>query len=223
MAKKMFFYLLGLSFLGLLGIVTEAYAQGRQFELRQVPLSIGGATWREAAINSLAANTGIAATRSVINMSNHFPGRFEDNPFPDPTQVNQFALEILADVVVGKNLLWTFGVGSDDGFLLEIEGGTFVDVGETIPTNNPNAAVTDISGNRMFFSGLRSYAESYGVFQFPRPGIYRVRLVYWEWLGPATVDFFAGPGNQLLDLPNAQFQLINGSHPDALKLVPLKK
>jgi hypothetical protein len=220
--KKICIYVLALGFFGLIGIPTETYAQGRQFELRQVPLSSGGATFLEAATNSLAANAGITAARPVINMSNHFAGRFADNPFPDPTQVHQFAVEILADVVVGKNnLLWTFGVGSDDGFLLEIEGGTFLDFDETVPTHG-DGPITDISGNRMFYPGLRSYAESYGVFQFSRPGIYRIRLVFWEWFTYATLDFFAGRGNQLLDLPNAEFQLINGSHPDALKLVPLR-
>jgi hypothetical protein len=222
MVKKICFCFLGLGFFGLIGIPTATYAQGRQFEVRQVPLSVGGATFLEAAINSLAGNTGTTVTRSVINMSNHFPGRFPDNPFPDPTRVEQFAVEILGNVVVGKkNLLWTFGVGSDDGFLLEIEGGTFLGFAETVPISGNGTAITGISGNNMFYPGLRSYAESYGVFQFSKPGVYRIRLVFYNGPTVALLDFFAARGNQLADLPNAEFHLVNDSHPNALQLVPL--
>ncbi|MGE5303539.1 MAG: hypothetical protein ACM3TN_09445 [Alphaproteobacteria bacterium] len=221
MVKKICLCFLGLGFFGLIGIPTATFGQGRQFEVRQVPLSSGGATYLQMALNSLADNTGTTVTSSVINMSNHFPGRFPDNGFPDPTQVENFAVEIRANVVVGKNnLLWTFGVGSDDGFLLEIEGGMFLAFAETVGIGG-DGPITGISGNRMFYPALRWYAESYGVFQFSRPGIYRVRLVYYNGPGTALLDFFAGRGNQLTDLPNAEFYLVNDSHPNALQLVPL--
>jgi hypothetical protein len=82
---------------------------------------------RDCAESNLALSEGTTVTREVINMNDQavYPNRqrFDYDTFPDPSATDTFAVEVTGQIVVGrKDLTTTFGVGSDDAFLLEIEG-----------------------------------------------------------------------------------------------------
>ena len=203
--------LISLFCLTLLTVVSPLYAAGGDFVMRQVNLVPGGEpTWLEAALNSLAADDGgVVATRNVVNMSEGLPGRFGDDAFPDPSDTTGFVVEIQAEIVIGKkDLVTTFNVGSDDGFLLEIEGCEFTAFDEIVPFSGGGAA-TAIAGNTMFYPHGRSFAESYGVCEFDRPGVYSLRLVFFELAGAAILELSSAQGDQLANLPDVDFQLIN--------------
>jgi hypothetical protein len=98
-----------------------------------------------------------------------FPG---DSNFPGvtPGHHKDFATEITGKITIPAAGAYTFGVSSDDGFLLQI--GSFV------------------SG----FSGLRSPGESYATFNFNQPGDYDTNLVFFQHHVHAELELFASPG-----------------------------
>lgn len=72
--------------------------------------------------------------------------------------------------------LWTFAVGSDDGFYLRISGHG-VEFTSEYPTG-------------------RSFAQTLATFNFPEAGNYEVYLVYYENYGGAGLEFSAAEGFQ---------------------------
>jgi hypothetical protein len=170
--------------------------------------------------DQLANQPGLTDTRRVINMTDRTifanPDRFAYDPFLDPARIDLFALEIRGRIVVKpEDLTTTFAVGSDDGFLLEVEGGEFISSAETVPWCC--GYTTTASGNQLYVNGIRAYAESYGVFRFDKPGVYGVRLVYLEWGGDAYVNFSSARGDQLQGLGP---QKVNRANADGARPAP---
>jgi hypothetical protein len=121
-----------------------------------------------------------------------------------------------ADVIVpARKLVWTFGVGSDDGFLLEIEGGSFSAIGE----QGGGYGFTTSLGNKLMYDSERPHAESYGVFTFDGPGKHRIHLVMFDNLGEASLEFFHAPGNRSANFASAPYTLVNGGKKDSLRVL----
>ncbi len=95
-----------------------------------------------------------------------FPGVDGDN----------FVLVVTGTVSVPRAGLWTFAVGSDDGFSCEVSR-----LGEKWMFEN---------------RGARGYGQSTATFHLPEAGAYDVRLVYFENGGGASLDFSVAEGSK---------------------------
>lgn len=192
------------------------------FNVHEVPTAGYPAipTHLDRALDALDGEEGVLYTVPTINFRGGSSNRFIDNSTfrlgPD-----LFALEATGTVnISNKNKIMTFAVGSDDGFRLEIEGGTFIGSSQT--PGGFQGSTTVIDGNVMHYDGLRSPNESYGVFEFDKPGNYEVSLVFFEDFGLENLEFSAAPGDHLGDIPNAPFELVNSESKSALQLLPNK-
>lgn len=101
-------------------------------------------------------------------------------PFPTHTTISQgkdwFVVTAEGAIFVPEAGLWTFAVGSDDGFRLSITGHG-VDFSSEFPNN-------------------RGYGQSLATFSFPVAGVYSVNLLYWENTGGASCELSAAQGWQ---------------------------
>ncbi|MEM7230978.1 MAG: lamin tail domain-containing protein [Planctomycetota bacterium] len=117
-------------------------------------------------------------------------GRYSNNrPFPGTNagdDDNNFVILALGTITVPAAGNWTFGVNSDDGFGLDIEGG-----GESF---------------HMEFPDPRGAADTLGTFDLPSAGRYDVRLVMYERGGGSSVEFFAAQGTHASF--NGNFELV---------------
>ena len=103
-------------------------------------------------------------------------GRFtNDLLFPNHTYAGQdkdnFVLVAEGAINVPAPGLWTFAVGSDDGFRLRISGHGVEFVSE--------------------YTTGRSFDTTLATFNFPVAGIYDLRLIYYEDFGGAGVELSA--------------------------------
>ncbi len=128
-------------------------------------------------------------TSRVINyLDGGNAGRFgNDNPFPGASGVNvgedRFVVEIEGIVRIPGPGVYTFGVNSDDGFSLSIEGTTVA-----------------------FFDDLRGATDTLGTYNFPSAGDYRVQMIYFENGSAASVEFWAAQGSHTTF--NGHFRLV---------------
>ena len=98
----------------------------------------------------------------------------DDAPFPGTTigvNADRFVLEVRGAVFVPSPGQWTFGVNSDDGFLLTV------------------------GGHELSHSGRRGASDTLGVFSFQEAGVYPLYLVSFEDFGGASTELFAAEGN----------------------------
>jgi len=106
-------------------------------------------------------------------------GTFTNNlPFPGLNagdNINYFAVTAETALYVPQAGLWTFCVGSDDGFRLRIAGH-----GATFSTE---------------FAAGRGFGNTLAVFNFPVAGTYALTLSYFENTGGAALEFSAAQGS----------------------------
>ena len=88
---------------------------------------------------------------------------------------NYFAVVVEGSVYIPRAGSWTFSVGSDDGYTLEV--------------------FNDRHSYSSEYSGPRGYGQSPSAFHFPEPGAYNVKLVYFQVTGAATLDFSVAEGD----------------------------
>lgn len=88
---------------------------------------------------------------------------------------NYFAVVVEGSVYIPHAGSWTFSVGSDDGYTLEV--------------------FNDRHSYSSEYSGPRGYGQSPSAFHFPEPGAYNVKLVYFQVTGAATLDFSVAEGD----------------------------
>ncbi len=119
----------------------------------------------------------IVGTADTIDFhANSASGSFlNDVLFPGHTSPGEdrdrFVLTADGSINVPSAGLWTFCVGSDDGFRLRITGHGVEFVSE--------------------YAGGRSFGTTLATFNFPQPGIYDLHLIYYENGGGASVEFSA--------------------------------
>jgi hypothetical protein len=101
-------------------------------------------------------------------------------------------------IPVGQGGIYTFGVNSDDGFTLQIQGKTF---------NTPaGQAGTNTAGGILNFHDGRGANDSLGQV-FLEEGDHNIQLVNWEGGGGAAVELFAAKGPHT-SFNNTDFRLV---------------
>jgi hypothetical protein len=146
-----------------------------------------------------------ALTRTTANVINYLntgeTGHFDsDTSFPGMTiddDSDHFVMQATAAVLIPAAGAWSFGVNSDDGFLLRIGNG---------------ATVFESS-----FGDLRGAEDTIAVFQFDKAGVYPLELIAFENLGGASVEFFAAQGTH--NTFGAEFDLVGDTANGGLALV----
>lgn len=118
-------------------------------------------------------------------------GLFGNNhPFPGESEgVNDqnFALRAVGRLVVDAPGTYTFGFHTDDGARLRIDGGSGF---TTVIERNYTGAAT----------------QNLNQFTFASAGLYPFETLYFENVGHATFELFAGPGTLSFDAP--EFRLV---------------
>jgi len=130
---------------------------------------------------SAATTYPLVEQRGVINMhANGGAGNFlNDEPFPNHAAIgidkNWFVVVAETAIYIPAAGLWSFGVGSDDGFRLSISG-----QGQTFGTD---------------FPGTRAFNTTVGSFNFATAGYYTLRLIFFENTGGATLELSCAQGS----------------------------
>jgi hypothetical protein len=121
----------------------------------------------------------------------------KNKPFPHTHGFDRknFALETTAWLDVPTAGAWTFGVASDDGFSMTIDGQTF---GHT---------------------GRRAARTTFDTIDFPTAGDYPIELTYFQRLQAAELEVFAAPGTHTRMGRRQGFHLINANAFEALQVV----
>jgi hypothetical protein len=141
----------------------------------------GNVTDLPTTIASIDSATGTRRTyqRGVINIFDsdqhgHFLNDGSFQVVTDGTKalgsVENMALIARAGVVIPTAGAYTFGVNSDDGFELSIDGKTIAE-----------------------FNAGRGAGDTFGSVVLG-PGVHDLRLLYWEGGGGSSVELFGGPG-----------------------------
>ncbi len=107
---------------------------------------------------------------------------------------DHFVITVEGDVFIPESGQWTFAVGSDDGFSLELSR-----LGRTWSSE---------------VSWARGYEATTGTFALPAAGVYHVRLVYFENGGAASLDFSVAKGS--VDFDPAVFRLVGSAESGVL-------
>ncbi len=138
-----------------------------------------------AAAEDVIANPSRQAsvTTEIADVLNYFntgsEGHYDGNaPFPGISNggdVNDFVIEATASVIIPSAGMWSLGVNSDDGFLLELTAGA-----NTFSSSYPNP---------------RGPGDTIQAFNIPQAGSYDLRLVFFERGGGAELELFAAKGN----------------------------
>ncbi|MHC4735243.1 MAG: chitobiase/beta-hexosaminidase C-terminal domain-containing protein [Planctomycetota bacterium] len=143
--------------------------------------TVDSLTAAEAVLSDPSSQTEVVTeTASVINYFNtgnegHY---VNNNPFPGTTidtDVQDFVVLVTGMVLIPDAYEWTFGVNSDDGFGLELTNG--IDV---FTSSYPNP---------------RGPGDTLAVFNITQPGMYDLRLVFYERGGGSELELFAARGN----------------------------
>ncbi len=143
-------------------------------------------------INDPNLQIGISSeTTNVINyMDNQEDGHFTDNsPFPGQTaseDANNFVLHATADIVIPETGAWTFGINSDDGAQLRIDGKDVIVDNTTHGAQDTFASVNLSAGGHL------------------------VELIFFELNGGAEVELFAAKG-QYSSFQSSRFRLVGDS------------
>ena len=151
-----------------------------------------------------SVDTEMAFTINYINTGGE--GHYGNNrTFPGMTigsDVNNFAVEATARIVIPTAGQWTFGVNSDDGFRLTVSNAT--------------------ASFMVEFDGTRGPGDSFDTFDVPVAGAYDLRLVFFEAGGGAGVELFASPGSHSAFVAQS-FRLIGDSAGGGLATVGLSQ
>lgn len=145
----------------------------------------------------IAAASTTTSTYDLINFkkASDPAGKFAGAvPFPGipSNNVQNFAVEATANVLIPAPGNYTFGVSSDDGFSLTV--GSF----------------------HSSYPGQRKAEETYATFNFTKAGSYPVDLVYFQHLVAAELEFFAAPGKY--SSFNTSFRLVGDTSNGGLAL-----
>jgi hypothetical protein len=141
------------------------------------------------------------AHRNELRFANGFDRGFgpfgQNNPFPSTKGFDHknFALETSAWLAIPTAGDWTFGIASDDGFSMTVNGQTFQ------------------------HTSRRAARTTLQVVDFPTAGDYPMQLTYFQHLQGSELEAFAAPGTHTRMGPRQGFHLINAVAFEALKVV----
>jgi hypothetical protein len=145
----------------------------------------------------------LRVTDDVINYLNTGDvGNFgSDDPFPGTTigvDADRIVVYATASVDIPAAGAWTFGVNSDDGFILRMGNG-----GESFETS---------------YDGPRGAADTLERFYFSEAGVYQLELGFFENGGGSSLELFAAQG-EFWDFASGGFQLVGDTANGGLGLV----
>ena len=162
---------------GATGVGYESAVAGFAVNNYVASVSVCSLPAADAVISDVAQQLAVySENTAVLNYFNTGgPGHYDgDTTFPGLT-INQdqenFVTEATATITIPAPGNWTFGVSSDDGFRLEIDGFT------------------------MSYPDPRGPDDTLQTFNFPAAGDYALRLVFYECGGGSEVELFAAPGS----------------------------
>ncbi|MDI9382948.1 MAG: lamin tail domain-containing protein [Verrucomicrobiota bacterium] len=171
------------------GIGYESAVPGFGFRLYQANIVVSSLDLAIQVANSpsLQTSTHVGNIATINFVNNSGSTNFGDDlPFPGTSMAedaDNLVLEAMGTIHIPTAGAWTFGVNSDDGFMLEI------------------------GPHEMSYPSPRSAADSLETFQINEPGDYPLYLLYYEQGGGASVEVFAAEGAYAMFDP-AQFRLI---------------
>ena len=168
-------------------------------------------------VNLLNAAGGMYYSSPFINFidpQSYSKGRFGGcMPFggDDPSQADtNFAVRVTGTVRIPATGTWTFGVNSDDGFRLKIDGAAFTNV---------YGSGTTASGDTMEYAVGRARGDSLGLATLSA-GDHAFELNYYQGTGGSGLEFFAASGSW--SSFNANFKLVGDTRSGGLALVDVK-
>jgi hypothetical protein len=150
--------------------VTEVVNNGNIGDLPTTITSLNSGTGTRQTYNASVINIFDSDQRG--NFLNDALFRLDANQTPGSSDdtVNNIAVIAHAGLVIPTAGVYTFGVNSDDGFELAIDGKVVAE-----------------------FTAGRGAADTLGAVQLDA-GVHDIRLLYWEGGGGASVEVFAAPG-----------------------------
>ena len=142
---------------------------------------------------SVSTNEGISVIAFREGSSNGNFSGYDDYP---GVSGDQFIVVVSGAVMVPRSGLWTFAVGSDDGFSARISR-----LGDSWSWEN---------------RGTRGYAQSTATFNL-EAGVYDVDITYFEYNGGAVFDFSVAEGDATpFDQHSSQFHLVGSAESGVL-------
>lgn len=103
-------------------------------------------------------------------------------------------------------------------------------LGEEFDSVSGDAGSSGAGTDTLLFDGNRAPDNTFGVINFDAPGVYDIRLVYWEATGGGEVELFsaagaftsfAGNGFELISVDNAATRLVSIPEPTSIGLIAL--
>jgi hypothetical protein len=153
--------------------------------------NIAGTTVYNGQTDILNFNDPSAPSGGLFSGDIQFPGISSSNE-------KDFALQATGSIEIPRAGSYTFGVSSDDGFLLTV------------------------GSNSMKYAGTRKAAESYSTFTFTKAGAYPVSLVYFQHHVSAELEFFASSAafnTNVAGQTGSSIQLVNDVANGGLALI----
>ena len=153
------------------GFTVTSYKLNRQLTSVDVALAaINDKAWKSGTQPQVETGVKTIAYRSN-GQSVSFPTAYYSN-FPVATE--DLAVVVKGTVIIPESGLWTFSVGSDDGFRLTLmnEAGSYA----------------------MEYAGTRAYGQTYSAFNMDA-GAYNLELVYFDRNGGAALDLSVAKGD----------------------------
>ena len=107
------------------------------------------------------------------------------------TDADDFAVKTTGALHIPTGGTWTFGVSSDEGFLLEIGGATM----DPLTATGGAVVVTTLTANdTLEFTGTRTAGDSLVQVTSMTAADYPINLITFERSGGAEVELYAAPG-----------------------------
>ncbi len=162
---------------GTTGVGYETSVPGFAVRNFKANISVGSLAAAQGVITSPSQQSAVYTENApVINYVNTGTGAnyANDRTFPGFTinsDVEDFVVEATATVTIPAAGNWTFGVNSDDGFILTV--GNF----------------------SMSYPDPRGPGDTLQTFNFPAAGDYALKLVFYERGGGSEVELYAGQGS----------------------------
>jgi len=161
-----------------------------------------GTAEQVVALPSLQSRVTVANTPVVDFAGNGASGHYNrDLLFPGAApgvDEDNFAVLATGIVTIPEAGPWTFGVMSDDGFVLDLSNG--------------------VDSFRISYPDPRGPADTLGVFNVTAPGEYELRLLMYECGGGAMVELFAARGG-FAAWNSASFRLVGDTAGGGLAVV----
>ena len=150
--------------------IMEVINNGNIGDLPQTITSIDSATGTRQTYTAPVVNIFDSDQRGNFQNDALFRSDANQTPGSSDDTVNNIAVIARTGVVIPTAGVYTFGVNSDDGFELAIDGKVVAEV-----------------------TAGRGAADTLGAVELS-PGVHDIRLLYWEGGGGASVEVFAAPG-----------------------------